>query len=143
VSAAGPVVAVAPPLRGAVPESIPVSVREASERVFRALRRLAEQKRVTLVPPGSSDWVATEPDDFAQVLIGLVSDAIETVPEGGAVRVESVASGNEVEVAVGEAGNGTWPPRSAFYVRLPASAFAPTDPWLLDPANASSLRGRP
>ena len=47
-----------------------------------------------------------DPDLIAQVLVGLVDNAIEAVPAGGEVRLEARSDGGQIELSVTDSGPG-------------------------------------
>lgn len=88
-------------------EPRPVSVREEAARAAGALRRQAEEGRVSLVvevPEGLE--ARADAARLGQVFRNLLTNALTHTPPGGEVRVRARRAGAEVEVEVSDTGRG-------------------------------------
>jgi two-component system sensor histidine kinase HydH len=86
----------------------PVRVAELFDRAVLLVRDELEAKRVrvdrhlgTALPA-----VQVDPDLLSQVLIGLLANAVEAVPAGGAIALDAYASDGAVQVSVADSGPG-------------------------------------
>ena len=87
-----------------------VPIAELFERVLSATSEEMSAKQVRVEYPARGELDAIEanvdPDLIAQVLVGLVDNAIEAVPAGGEVRLEARSDGGQVELSVADSGPG-------------------------------------
>jgi two-component system sensor histidine kinase HydH len=89
----------------------PVRVAELFERAVLLVRDELEAKRVrvdrhlgTALPA-----VQVDPDLLSQVLIGLLANAVEAVPAGGAIALDAYASDGAVQLSIADSGPGIAP----------------------------------
>ena len=87
-----------------------VPIAELFERVLSATSEemSAKQVRVECPPRGELDAIDAnvDPDLIAQVLVGLLDNAVEAVLAGGEVRLEARSDGGQVELSVADSGPG-------------------------------------
>lgn len=86
----------------------PVDVRELCRRVIRLLQYTATQSgvRIHLVGSETLPLVHGVADRLQQAILNLVLNGIQAMPDGGDVRIETLASGQCVDVAVSDTGPG-------------------------------------
>jgi GAF domain-containing protein/CHASE1-domain containing sensor protein len=87
-----------------VPHDLNDSVREVLERTPRP-----ENVRVVLHLSEDLPAVLADPHQVGQVLGNLVTNAIQAMPEGGTLTVETAQAGGDVQVAVADTGLGIPP----------------------------------
>jgi PAS domain S-box-containing protein len=95
--------------RGRTAERAPVDVLSAVERVISLLAIPAEKKRVRVEAdvPGSLPLALADADGLHQVLVNLVVNAVNAVPEGGRVAVRARAGeGGQLALEVHDDGPG-------------------------------------
>lgn len=90
---------------------VPTEVAPLVEDVVRTLSVRADgnhQRLVTEIDPDTPP-IRVEPERIRQVLINLLTNAVEYTPEGSTVRVEAGRRADEVEIAVIDNGGGIPP----------------------------------
>jgi signal transduction histidine kinase len=92
------------------PQIVPraVSVRELLDRALLLAGEEMEKKRVRAHRDerNAPATVRADPDLVSQVLLGLLSNAVEAVPQGGEISLRARPSGNAVEIDVADSGPG-------------------------------------
>lgn len=89
------------------PKLVDVDMGALVREAVRSLRMYAENARVELaVEPSSEQLVRCDPDSVHVALVNVVQNAIQSSPEGGAVRIAMASRGVEVSVVVEDAGDG-------------------------------------
>jgi len=90
------------------PEPEPVDVRDVCRRVIQLLSYAAMKARVELSLEGDTDLPAVVgvPDRLQQAVLNLVLNAIQAMPHGGRVALETSSSGGLVRVSVTDTGPG-------------------------------------
>ena len=90
------------------PEPEPVDVRDVCRRVIQLLAYAAMKARVELTLEGDTEIPAVVgvPDRLQQAVLNLVLNAIQAMPHGGRVALNTSASGGLVRVSVTDTGPG-------------------------------------
>jgi len=90
------------------PEPEPVDVRDVCRRVIQLLSYAAMKSRVELKLEGDTDLPAVVgvPDRLQQAVLNLVLNAIQAMPHGGRVALNTSSSGGLVRVSVTDTGPG-------------------------------------
>jgi signal transduction histidine kinase len=90
------------------PEPEPVDVHDVCRRVLQLLAYAAMKSRVELSLDGDQDLPAVVgvPDRLQQAILNLVLNAIQAMPHGGRVALNTSASGGLVRVSVTDTGPG-------------------------------------
>ena len=90
------------------PEPVPVDVREVCRRVIQLLSYAAMKGRVEIKFEGDADLpsVFGVPDRLQQAVLNLVLNAIQAMPHGGWVALQTSASDGLVRVSVTDTGPG-------------------------------------
>ena len=90
------------------PEPEPVDVRDVCRRVLQLLSYAAMKSRVELALEGDTELPAVVgvPDRLQQAVLNLVLNAIQAMPHGGRVALNTSASGGLVRVSVTDTGPG-------------------------------------
>ncbi|MGE5177076.1 MAG: HD domain-containing phosphohydrolase [Hyphomicrobiales bacterium] len=86
----------------------PVSIRRLVDEMLPTVEPGLHQKRIRLrldLPPETTT-VEADPDLLKQVLVNLVSNAVKFSPSDGEIRLEAVASGDRLRLAVQDQGPG-------------------------------------
>jgi signal transduction histidine kinase len=91
-----------------VPEPVPVDVREVCRRVIQLLSYAAMKAHVEIKSDGDSDLppVFGVPDRLQQAVLNLVLNAIQAMPHGGKVALQTSAADGLVRVSVTDTGPG-------------------------------------
>jgi len=85
----------------------PLDVGEAVERMLQAVAPSAREAGVSLAHrAGRPCSVPAHADQIDQVLLNLLMNALEAMPDGGALQVETAACEGGVEVVVADSGRG-------------------------------------
>lgn len=87
---------------------VPVALAEVVTQVVEGMRVAAEQKHQTLETGFEAAWVRGNTDQLKQVVINLLSNAINYTPDGGTIRV-TVSAHKQAEVSVQDTGRGIAP----------------------------------
>lgn len=89
-------------------EARPTPVDELIERAVRLAGEAmgAKQIRLHRQAAGALPQVRVDPDLLCQVLLGLLTNAVQSVPAGGEVSIAARAASDAVEVAVADTGPG-------------------------------------
>ena len=97
------------------PERVDVSLDEAVRRVLALAAPEAEQREVSLVRgEGLEVPVHVDPDHLRQVLLNLVTNALQATAAGGRIVVAARAAGHdEIELEVADTGEGIAPEKLA------------------------------
>lgn len=90
------------------PEPVPVDVREVCRRVIQLLSYAAMKARVEIKLEGDADLpsVFGVPDRLQQAVLNLVLNAIQAMPRGGSVSLQTAAGDGLVRVSVTDTGPG-------------------------------------
>ncbi len=89
------------------PEQVKVDLDAVAAEIGSELHAMAESRGITLsVEPGARAAVRGSRGDFKRALSNLVSNALEHTPHGGAVRLATAATAQNVEATVTDDGYG-------------------------------------
>ena len=91
------------------PERRPIAIAAVVEKTFALLEGRARQQGVTLhfAAPANPVVVRVDPEQIQQILVNLVLNALDAMPQGGRLQVELGASANgQVELRVSDTGPG-------------------------------------
>ncbi len=90
------------------PQPVPVDVREVCRRVIQLLSYAAMKARVEIKFEGDADLppVFGVPDRLQQAVLNLVLNAIQAMPQGGSVALQTLAANGLVRVSVTDTGPG-------------------------------------
>jgi len=90
------------------PEPVPVDVREVCRRVIQLLSYAAMKSRVEIKLEGDTDLpsVFGVPDRLQQAVLNLALNAIQAMPHGGRVELQTSAADGLVRVSVSDTGPG-------------------------------------
>ncbi len=93
--------------RPAPPSPLPVGVAPLVEEVVFLLAPEMEQTAVRCIREVPEDLQAyVDPDQFRRVLINLMKNGVQAMPEGGTLTLQAGRSGAGVEIAVADTGSG-------------------------------------
>jgi signal transduction histidine kinase len=89
----------------------PVRVADLLDRAVLLAREELEAKRLRIERRAAAALpaVLADPDLLSQVLIGLLANAAEAVPPGGAIALEACAADGTVQLTVADSGPGIAP----------------------------------
>lgn len=87
-------------------EFAPTSVQSLMERAAEAVRHFAQTEGLTIEVAPTETMANVDADRIVQVVVNLVSNAIKFSPAGSAIRIESSAEPEEVEIRVIDQGRG-------------------------------------
>ena len=93
------------------PELLPTPPREIVESVVKLASKQAEQARVKIVVDVTEPLplVLLDAEQMKQVLLNLILNAIEAMPEGGQLTISAGQRGEELSLAVRDTGKGIDP----------------------------------
>ena len=93
------------------PELLPTPPREIVESVVKLASKQAEQARVKIVVDVTDPLplVLLDGEQMKQVLLNLILNAIEAMPEGGQLTISAGQRGEELSLAVRDTGKGIDP----------------------------------
>lgn len=97
--------------RPRLPELLPTPLREIVESVVKLANKQAEQVRVKIGMDvaDSLPLVLLDAEQMKQVLLNLILNAIEAMPEGGQLTISASQRGEELSLAVRDTGKGIDP----------------------------------
>lgn len=97
--------------RPRLPELLPTPPREIVESVVKLANKQAEQVRVKISVDvaDSLPLVLLDAEQMKQVLLNLILNAIEAMPEGGQLTISASQRGEELSLAVRDTGKGIDP----------------------------------
>jgi PAS domain S-box-containing protein len=89
-------------------EHRPLLLRDTVAEALALIRRASSAKAVEIVERFDDDSapVLGSPNQIKQIVLNLISNAQQAMPDGGTITVEIVNSGDWVEVAVSDTGSG-------------------------------------
>jgi signal transduction histidine kinase len=89
-------------------ESVPLSLLPVLEESIRAVKPIADKKKVSLLldAPDRLEKILGDKDALEQVFINLVSNAIKFSPEGSIIKIGVGHSSDHVEVSIEDQGMG-------------------------------------
>lgn len=90
------------------PEKRMGSLHKLTESVIRLVTKKAEQQGVVIEmsPTEEMQDIMMDSEQIRQALLNIVLNAIQAIPEGGSIRIESGISGDQVFVSVRDSGGG-------------------------------------
>jgi len=90
---------------------VPVAAREVISAVAQLVGGEAERRGVKLTSevPENLPLIAGDPERLRQVLMNLLLNALQAVPDGGTVRICATSAGNEARIAIDDNGPGIAP----------------------------------
>lgn len=88
-------------------ERMPVHIDDVVRNVLLLVSVELRRQNVRLVPElKSATLVVAQPNALEQVVLNLVTNAVEAMPDGGDIRITTARTGNRVELVVADTGRG-------------------------------------
>jgi two-component system sensor histidine kinase HydH len=88
------------------PDRKPLDLRNVIDRVFSLIGGRARKQDVALRVIGESLTIAGDQDQLQQLLLNLFLNALDAMPDGGTIEVETALRGGYAEVVVRDSGPG-------------------------------------
>lgn len=83
-----------------------IDVRPLLEDCVDAVRAAASQKGLTIETTLDSEWVIVDPDRFQQVIVNLLTNAVQFTPDGGRIAMATNEEGDDLIIRVDDSGAG-------------------------------------
>ena len=81
-------------------------VRPLLDDCVDAVRAAASQKGITIDTSVAEAWVIVDPDRFQQVMVNLLTNAVQFTPDRGRIAMSTIEEGDELVVRVDDSGAG-------------------------------------